>query len=141
MREGRGEERRGYLRESLPYEPVEVGRQWAACLYLFAFSLSPFPVSLLHSRFSQHAFPFARRYVSARRNNFTLFPSHLPLFTFVLVLLFSVCPSAQGVPTLIGRVVDNAEILSPPTKTTITLLLETPAAETSNQLAVLPIPS
>ena len=79
--------------------------------------------------------------MSARRNNFTLFPSHFPLFTFVLVLLFSVSASAQGVPTLIGRVVDNAEILSPQTETTITLLLEIHEAETSNQVAVLTIPT
>ena len=58
-----------------------------------------------------------------------------------LVLLFSVSASAQGVPTLIGRVVDNAEILSPQTETTITLFLENHEQESSNQVAVLTIPT
>ena len=60
---------------------------------------------------------------------------------FVLFLLFSVSTSAQGVPTLIGRVVDNAEILSPQTETTIILLLENHEQETSNQVTVLTIPT
>lgn len=52
-----------------------------------------------------------------------------------------VTASAQEVPTLTGRVVDNAEILSPQTEATITSLLETHERETSNQVAVLTIHS
>ncbi len=59
----------------------------------------------------------------------------------ILLFLFSFGASAQGVPALIGRVVDNAEILSPQAEAAITLLLENHEQETSNQVAVLTIPT
>ena len=53
------------------------------------------------------------------------------------------CLPAQGqdVPTLTGRVVDNADILSPSTEETITTLLTVHEEATSNQIAVLTVPS
>jgi len=57
----------------------------------------------------------------------------------ILLFLSSVLASAQGVPTLTGRVVDNAEILAPQTEASITSLLENHELETSNQVAVLTI--
>ena len=48
---------------------------------------------------------------------------------------------AQEVPTLTGRVVDTAEILSDQTEAAITELLEAHESTTSNQVAVLTIPS
>ena len=60
----------------------------------------------------------------------------------LVMLIVTVTPvRAQDVPTLTGRVVDNAEILSPETELAVTWLLKAHEDSTGNQIAVLTIPS
>ena len=63
----------------------------------------------------------------------------LPAAFFALAL----AAHAQGadVPYLTGRVVDNAEILKPDTRRQITELLRNHEQQTTNQIAVLTIPT
>ena len=49
--------------------------------------------------------------------------------------------SAQDVPEFTGRVVDNAKILSPETEATLVKMLAEHEVSTSNQIAVLTIPT
>lgn len=63
------------------------------------------------------------------------------LYPLVLLAFFLAPPVRQAVPTLTGRVVDQAGILSPATEDAITSLLATHEEATSNQVAVLTIPS
>ena len=60
-----------------------------------------------------------------------------------VLLLVGVIPgfAQQAVPALTGRVVDQADILSPSTETAITALLTAHEEATSNQIAVLTISS
>jgi uncharacterized protein len=55
--------------------------------------------------------------------------------------LLGAAASAQAVPELTGRVVDTADLLSPATESTILNLLAAHEDSTSNQVAVLTIPS
>src|SRR5262245_61600917 len=56
---------------------------------------------------------------------------------------FTLAAQAQGadVPYLTGRVVDNAEILKPDTRRQITEMLRNHEQQTTNQIAVLTIPT
>lgn len=65
----------------------------------------------------------------------------LSSFFFAALLLCCFTVQSQSVPELTGRVVDNADILSSETEFAISYLLETHEDSTSNQLAVLTIPS
>ncbi len=67
--------------------------------------------------------------------------STLGLWMSVLMLAWCLPAQGQDVPTLTGRVVDNADILSSSTEETITTLLATHEEATSNQVAVLTISS
>lgn len=69
-------------------------------------------------------------------------PSTFYLTLSLAFLLWAFGAAAQqAVPTLTGRVVDEADILSPNTERTLTTLLTEHEQETSNQVAVLTIPS
>ncbi len=59
----------------------------------------------------------------------------------VLGIALVVAVQAQPVPPLTGRVVDLADVLSPSTEATLTSLLAAHEDSTSNQVAVLTIPS
>lgn len=59
----------------------------------------------------------------------------------LLMLSAQTAPAQQAVPPLTGRVVDQAGILSPNTERTLTTMLAEHEAQTSNQIAVLTIPS
>ncbi len=57
------------------------------------------------------------------------------------LLLAAVTALAADVPYLTGRVVDNAEILKPPTRERIAALLKAHEDKTTNQIAVLTLPT
>lgn len=58
-----------------------------------------------------------------------------------LFLLSALCAAAVEVPYLTGRVTDNAQILSPETRRTLTERLKAHEDKTTNQVAVLTVPS
>jgi len=58
-----------------------------------------------------------------------------------LLLWGSVAVAAPTFPSLTGRVVDDANILSPPTKAALTTKLEALEAKTSRQLVIVTVPS
>jgi len=63
-------------------------------------------------------------------------------FLLILVLLLAAAVAAAAdVPYLSGRVTDNAEILSPETRRSLTEQLKKHEAQTSNQVAVLTVPT
>ena len=61
-----------------------------------------------------------------------------PLF-LLLALLAGASIAATDIPYLTGRVVDNAEILSPGTRQRLTALLREHEAQTTNQIVVLTV--
>lgn len=68
--------------------------------------------------------------------------AHRPWFVLLLLLALPAVGRAQpAVPPLTGRVVDRADILSPATEQHLTALLEAHEQATTNQVAVLTIPS
>jgi len=66
---------------------------------------------------------------------------HASFYPFVLLTFVLAWPVQQVVPALTGRVVDQADILTPATEEAITALLATHEEATSNQVAVLTISS
>src|SRR4029450_10965724 len=69
-------------------------------------------------------------------------PRPLPfLFAFALLSLCAPSAHAVDVPYLSGRVVDNAEILDPATRATVTEKLKAHEEKTGDQIAVLTVPS
>ncbi len=66
---------------------------------------------------------------------------HASFYPFVLLTLVLAWPAQQAVPALTGRVVDQADILTPATEKAITALLAAHEEATSHQVAVLTIPS
>jgi uncharacterized protein len=68
-------------------------------------------------------------------------PHRLRVIIVVALFLAAITVFAADVPYLTGRVVDNAEILKPPTRDRITALLKTHEDKTSNQIAVLTLPT
>ncbi|MFH1653510.1 MAG: YgcG family protein [Pseudomonadota bacterium] len=62
-------------------------------------------------------------------------------YIVLTVMLLPVSSAAQDVPYLTGRVTDNAQILTPETRQSITGLLKAHEDKTTNQIAVLTVPS
>jgi uncharacterized protein len=62
-------------------------------------------------------------------------------WAFLGILLLAQVAWSLDIPPLTGRVVDNAHILSPPTLNQLTALLEQHESRTSNQVALLTLPS
>lgn len=62
---------------------------------------------------------------------------------YILLFMFQVdsLPSVADIPYLTGRVTDNAEILSETTRQLLTALLKDHEDKTSNQIAILTVPS
>ncbi len=65
----------------------------------------------------------------------------LSLISFIVILLAASTFAATDVPYLTGRVTDNAQILSPETRREITESLKTHETRTTNQIAVLTVPT
>src|SRR5947208_5403192 len=60
---------------------------------------------------------------------------------FCLAYLYQVAAKAIDIPFLTGRVVDNAEILSPDARARLTAVLKAHEEKTGNQVAVLTVPT
>ena len=85
--------------------------------------------------------PFPRNGVTAVQPREARLPVFYRLVPFLLACLAALTAFAADVPYLSGRVVDNAEILSGETKKALTAQLKAHEAETTNQIAVLTVPS
>lgn len=65
----------------------------------------------------------------------------LPIFTTLLLVLLAAAAISAELPSLTGRVVDNAGLLDPETRASITQRLETHEANSSDQVVVATIQS
>src|SRR5437773_9052534 len=66
---------------------------------------------------------------------------HVTTLALLLACAATAPASASDVPFLTGRVVDNADVLSPPVRARLDAMLKTHEAATGNQIVVLTVPT